>query len=243
MKKRFLHLVVLSLLVLPLSAGAIYDPEAEISDTDGMQNRARIQMNADEAEPMLLMEGSEANESASENAIGRVQENWQNRVDKLKAKKNEISTKLQAKRSNQNKGELQELRNQYQEQVRTEFQQFKGEMKDAVKERYENWQNTLDKKFDKWEARLEDAMTDENSDDIKFLQTEISRLKDNVVAGISALEASRQSIASLQDSEDQSLWVAEHQAEWQMHKDNLKALRDNMSSLNSYLRQLKDLLQ
>lgn len=240
MQKSFLNLIVLSLLVLPLSAGAMYDPDAEVSDND-MQNRAMIQMTAGEVEPILLMEGSEANEAASENAIGRVQENWQNRVEKLKAKRNEISTKLQAKRSNQNKGELQELRNQYQEQVRTEFQQFKGEMKDAVQERYENWQNTLDKKFDKWEARVEKAKKGVNSEEVMFLQTEIKRFKEDLQVQFASVEASRQAIEALRA--DKELWVAEHQAEWQMHKDNLKALRDNMSSLNSYLRQLKDLLQ
>lgn len=228
MQKRFLHLVVLSFLVLPLSAGAIYDPEAEISDTDGMQNRARIQMNADEAEPMLLMEGSEANESASENAIGRVQENWQNRVDKLKAQRETRQTKKADKE-------------QYREQVRTEFQQFKGEMKDAVKERYENWQNTLDKKFDKWEARVEKAKKGVNSEEVMFLQTEIKRFKEDLQVQFASVEASRQAIEALRA--DKELWVAEHQAEWQIHKNNLREVKDSLSSLNKYLRQLKDLLK
>jgi FtsZ-binding cell division protein ZapB len=187
------------------------------------------------------MEGFPANESASEMAIGRVRENWQNRVEKLKAKKNEISTKLQAKRSNQNKGELQALKNQYQEQVRTEFQQFQGEMKDAVKARYENWQNTLDKKFDKWEARVEKAKKGNNSEEVKFLQTEIKRLKENLQVQLGSVEASRQAIENLRN--DNNLWVAEHQAEWQSHKNNLREFKDNMMKLNEYLRALKDLLQ
>lgn len=228
MQKSFLNLIVLSLLVLPLSAGAMYNPDAEVSDTDGMQNRAMIQMTAGDAEPMLLVEGSEANESASETAMGRVQENWQNRVEKLKAQRETRQTKKADKE-------------QYRAQVRTEFQQFQGEMKDAVQERYENWQNTLDKKFDKWEARVEKAKDGDNSEEVMFLQTEIKRFKEDLQAQFASVEASRQAIEVLRA--DQDLWVAEHQAEWQMHKDNLKALRDNMSALNSYLRQLKDLLQ
>jgi len=148
---------------------------------------------------------------------------------------------LQSKRSNQNKGELQELRNQYQEQVRTELQQFQGEIKDAVKERYENWQNTLDKKFDKWEARVEKAQKGVNSEEVMFLQTEIKRFKEDLQAQFASVEASRQAIEALRA--DKELWVAEHQAEWQIHKNNLREVKDSLSSLNEYLRQLKDLLQ
>jgi chromosome segregation ATPase len=228
MKKQILHLFVLGLLVLPMSAGAIYDPEAETSDTDGMQNRARIQMNTGEAEPMLLMEGSEANDSASETAIGRVRENWQNRVEKLKAQRDSKKNKKADKE-------------QYREQMQTELHAFQGEMKDAVKERYENWQNTLDKKFDKWEARVEKAKSGENSEEIKFLQTEISRLKADLQGQLISLEAGRQAIEALRA--DSELWVAAHQAEWQSHKNNLRTVKDNLSALNGYLRQLKDLLQ
>jgi len=230
MKKSFLHLLVLSLLVLPMSAGAIYDPEMENDDSDGMQNRARIQMNDAEAEPMLLTEGSEANESASETAIGQVRKNWQNRVEKLKAQRETRQTKKADKE-------------QYREQVRTEFQQFKGEMKDAVKARYENWQNTLDKKFDNWEARLEAAKDGENAEAVVSALAEISRMKEMLSANLVALEASRQAISDLQDSEDQSLWVTEHQAEMQMHKNNLSMVKENLQALNDYLRQLKDLLK
>lgn len=228
MKKQILNLFVLGLLVLPMSVGAIYNPEAENSDIDGMQNRARIQMNAGEAEPMLLMEASPANESASEIAIGRVQEHWQNRVEKLKAKwKNKKNKKFD--------------KSKYREEMQNELRALQGEMNTTVRERYGNWQNTLDKKFDKWEARVEKAKKGNNSEEIKFLQTEISRLQADLKDQLVLLESSRQAIEDL--GANKELWVAEHQAEWQNYKNNLRAVKDNLKLLNAYLRQMKDLLR
>lgn len=228
MKKQILNLFVLGLLVLPMSVGAIYNPEVENSDTDGMQNRARIQMNAEEAEPMLLMEGSPAHESVSGIAIGRVQEHWQNRVEKLKAKR-------------ENKKNKKFDKSKYREEMQNELRAFQGEMNTTVRERYGNWQNTLDKKFDKWEARVEKAKKGNNSEEIKFLQTEISRLQAELKDQLVLLESSRQAIEDL--GADKELWGVEHQAEWQNYKNNLRAVKDNLKLLNAYLRQMKDLLQ
>lgn len=228
MRKNFLHLLVLGLLVLPLSAGAMYRESTDSDDFNQMQNRAQI--NDDQAEPMLLEMNMEENMAEYGTSGDENQNRWQQRVQTLKtyreARKNKKSEQKQTR-----------------EQIQSEFKNFKSEMKDYVKERYSNWENTLDKKFDKWEARVTAAKNGENSEAIEAILTEISRVKEMLAANLSSLEASRQAISDLQDSEDQSLWVAEHQAEWQIHKNNLMEFKSNMTALNEQLRALKALLQ